>query len=351
MRPRAPWWTWLLAIVFVVTLAFNARQEALGPASAGLIPAWPSLTVTRVVPGSAAAHAGVHVDDVVLAVEERPVVSEIDWFVARANFERGRATPIRLRRGDRDVTLTFTITTPNWRSWPEGVIAFQVTRVLTFLLAVVLAFTPATTLTMRLAATIFAFISVAEGFPSAGWLAALRHLPTGSAIPIALASASWLVLPVVWVCLCTALVGEPVRRSRLCLVALASLAAWLPLMFASAVRLVYAPTWMAPPSFPDSRASQLLRSAVGVTPELFLGSTTLAVVWAAASAMLIASGLVVIRRRRLPVAVALGALAIGAHNVLVRNGWIDGRGFVAEAIVFVLLALFVVAQWRALEPS
>src|SRR5579871_3862998 len=156
-------WLWAFIAVCALTLGFNARQESFGPASAGLILAWPSLAIVGVAPRSAADRAGIHVGDVVLAVDGRPVTSPSDWFVVRANFEPERATPIRLRRGDRDVTLTFTITTPNWRTWPAGVIAFQIARVLTLALSAALAFA-ATTVTTGLAATIFAMVSVAEGF-------------------------------------------------------------------------------------------------------------------------------------------------------------------------------------------
>src|SRR5580658_4726966 len=88
--PRAPWWMYAVAAVYLLTWCLNARQEAFGPVSAGMLPKELGLTVARVTPGSALDLAGVRVGDVIEAVDGRPLSGMSDWFLARAHFERDR---------------------------------------------------------------------------------------------------------------------------------------------------------------------------------------------------------------------------------------------------------------------
>src|SRR6266550_3469802 len=105
------------ASAFVLAFCFNAQQEALGPAAAGWIAAWPSFKVAGVVPGTPMDKAGVRKGDVLEAVDGHPLTGMPDWFLARSNFERGRSVEIQVRRGMQRLHLRFVITSPAWRTW------------------------------------------------------------------------------------------------------------------------------------------------------------------------------------------------------------------------------------------
>ena len=140
--------------------------------------------------------------DIIETVGGRAVLGQTDWFLARAHFERDQLTDVQVQRGDQHLHFRFTITEANWTTWDRSVVAFQLARPVVLCLALVLAFKRPDQLSARLAALIFAMIAVAEAFPSAGWAAALHHLPPLLAIPIALATVSWLLITVPWVSLC-----------------------------------------------------------------------------------------------------------------------------------------------------
>src|SRR6266550_383172 len=98
------------ASAFVLAFCFNAQQEALGPAAAGWIAAWPSFRVAGVAPGTPMDKAGVRKGDVLEAVNGHPLTGMPDWFVARSTFERGRAVEVQIRRGTQRLRLPFVIT-------------------------------------------------------------------------------------------------------------------------------------------------------------------------------------------------------------------------------------------------
>jgi hypothetical protein len=314
----------------------------------------------------------VRIGDVIEAVDGRPTAGMSDWFVVRANFERNRRTPMQVRRGGQQVSLWYTITKPNWRTWNPAIVAAEVARVIVLLLALVVAFGRPGQPSARLAALIFAMIAVAEGYPSAGWAGGLRHLPVVLSIPIALATVSWLLMPTVWVSLC-AVFPEPLftRRWQFA-VGVAPLAIFAPLLVTSAFAQVYAPAALAMPSpFADSIATTRIGEIMGIVPQLFVNlwpayrpsrEAWLLELWFVISISFLLTGFVMMivnsrrlsdaaeRRQMRVVTVALGMVwVIGIHNVLVRNWAIffDGTppallsrtGDVAEAIVFPFVAL------------
>ncbi len=116
---RPPWWMYVVAAVYALTLVFNARQEALGPAASGWlpVPAGPRFEVGRVAPRSPLDKAGLQVGDVLEAVDGAPLRGTPDWFVARAHFERNRPVDLQVRRGGQHLRLQFVITAPGWRTW------------------------------------------------------------------------------------------------------------------------------------------------------------------------------------------------------------------------------------------
>src|SRR5437867_652792 len=189
--------TVVVAAVFILAFCFNARQEALGPAGAGWIAAWPSLRVAAVASGSPTDKSGLRAGDVLEAVDGHPLSGMPDWFVARATFERYHPVQIQIRRGQQQhLLLHFVITSPAWRTWRTehalAVCAYYAARFILLLLAVIIAFVRPMRVTASLTALIFASTAVAEGYPSSGWAASLHHLPFVFAIVICLASASWL---------------------------------------------------------------------------------------------------------------------------------------------------------------
>jgi hypothetical protein len=122
--------------------------------------------------------------------------------VARAHFERNRPINLQIRRGEQQLALQLVIIAPAWRSWNRahylGVVAFYFVRFLLLLLAVFVGYSRPDQPSARLAALMFAVGAVAEGYPSSGWAATLRHLPAVLAIPICLATVSCLWSSIIW---------------------------------------------------------------------------------------------------------------------------------------------------------
>jgi hypothetical protein len=369
---RAPWWMYTVAAVYLLSWCQNARQEAFGPGSAGMLPKEPGLTVARVTPGSALDVAGVRVGDVIEAVDGRPLAGMSDWFLARAHFERGRAAEMQLRRDGQILRVWFTITKPNWRTPgnPAG-IAVLALRLFVLLVGLFIAFRNPRQRISSLIALIFAMIAVAEGFPSAGWAAGLANLPAVLGLPCAMATASWLLMPVVWFSLCALYPQLLFTRRWQWIVALTPLTVFVPLIATSAIAFVYAPSALRMPSpFVDSFVVQRIAGIMGVFPQIFINlwpwygpasETLLLGLWFVIAITFLAGGFAVLisQRRRLRDGVLrrklgwqIGLLTlvwvIGIHNVLARN-WralfetpppvtFGQASFVIEAVCFSLLA-------------
>jgi hypothetical protein len=217
--------------------------------------------------------------------------------------------------------------------------------------------------------------SVAEGYPSSGWAAGLRHLPAVLAIPIGLATVSCLLAPVVWLAFFATFPRPALsQRLRWALVAVPVVLFGIPIV-ASVSAMIYVPSVLARP-WPLVLAAapvRWLQDAVGVTPLLFLNAlpvyqpTTQAwflEAWQAITIVYFAAGfwMLVAAYRRLDdpqlrrrVGALLLALAgfvpIIVHNIFVRNwhGWFgttpspffSWAGFVGEAFVFLCIPLTV----------
>ena len=189
--------------MFALTFFFNARQEVWGPANAGWTAAWPTMKVAAVTPSGPMDKAGVRVGDVLEAADEQPLTAMSDWFVARAHFERDRPINLRIIRDNHPLYLHFVITEPALRAWNkaqlDGVLALLLVRLILLSLAIFLGFSRSGRQpSARVAALMLAVGAVAEGYPSAGWAAALGHLPAFVAIPVCLASVSCLLAPIIW---------------------------------------------------------------------------------------------------------------------------------------------------------
>jgi hypothetical protein len=376
-RSGLRWWMYVIASVYLLTLGFNAWVEFFAAANPGLqytvtesSTAWPSFEIESVEPGSPLEHAGARAGDVIESIDQHRIVGQTDWFVARSSLEPDRPTAMQVRRGAERLHLTFTITKRNWQTFGAGTVAFQSTRGLILLVALVIAFRRPEQVSALLGAWLFAMIAVAEGFPPSGWTAALRHWPPFLSIPIMLASVSWLLITVPWLSLSLLFPRPRVASRSIWVVVLAPLAIFAPLIITSAVALIYEPRWLAMPlPFLDAQMTltQLtrnLRGVWGMTPTLFINpwpwyeparQAKLLDLWTAVTLLFLTAGYVNfvvasvrerdgVERRRLRVVVFALAmfLVIGADNVLLRN-WPGIFGTTTPALFWTMGLVFEIA--------
>jgi hypothetical protein len=181
----------IVAALFVATFLFNARQEFFGPANPGWTPAGLTMRVAAIRTGSPMSDAGLRAGDIIESIDGRPLTGMAGWFVARAHFRIGRAIQIGVRRGGLLFETRFVITREAWRFWLPShfaaVCAFYAARLILLLSGLFLAFR------RPLVAWMLMSISVAEGYPSAGWADSLTRLPAPLAVAICLAAAAWLL--------------------------------------------------------------------------------------------------------------------------------------------------------------
>ena len=379
LRSGAPWWMYIVAVVFILTFLFNMRQEFWGPASGGWIPEPSLFKVGTVLPGGPMDKAGVQAGDVLEVADGYPLNGAANWFLARAHFERNRPIELQVRRGEQHLALTLVIAEPAWRTWNASQllppIALQVARSALLLLAIVVAFSRPQQLSARLAALMFGIGAVAEGYPTAGWAAALRHLPTVLAIPVALATASCILGPVVWLMF---FAGFPrpwlSRRLRCVLAIVPGVLFGIPIV-ASVIAMIYTPSGLARP-WPvvlSSASVRLIQDVAGVTPLLFLNKfpmyqpivqIRLLEVWLAVTLIYFAAGFLILaagyrhfddprQRRRAGALILVQALfaVVVLHNFFVRNwaSWFgsmppalfSGAGFVGGALLLLLTPLTI----------
>jgi len=344
---HTPWWMCVIAAVYTVTFFFNARQELWGPANTGWTPAWPTLKVAEVLPNRPMENAGVRMGDVLEEVNGQPLHGMPDWFVARAHFELDRQVDLQILRGQQQIALQFAITEPSWRTWNRvhflGEVAFYLVRFLLLILAMLVGFSHPDQLGARLAALMLAVAAVAEGYPSSGWAAALRHLPAVLAIPICMATTSCLLAAVIWLAFFASFPRPQLSlRWRWVLTLVPLLIFGIP-MVASAIALVYAPSVLARP-WPlvfSAVPVRVIQDIAGVTPLLFFNvlpryrpsaQAALLELWLAVSILYFPAGFAMLaasyrrvddsQERRRVGALCLAVIIFGimvVHNVLTRN--------------------------------
>src|SRR5260370_29707845 len=117
LKSGAPWWMYVVAVVFILTFLFNARQEFCGPASGGWIPEPSLFKVASVLPGGPMDKAGIHPGDVLEAVDGYPLNGAGNWFLARAHFGRNPSIQLQVRRGEPHLALRLAIAPPGVRPW------------------------------------------------------------------------------------------------------------------------------------------------------------------------------------------------------------------------------------------
>ena len=354
---------YLIAAIYLLTFLFNMRQEFMGPAASGWspvsIPIWPDFRVAHVRPGSAMDIAGLKEGDVVEAVDGHSLNGVPDWFIARANLEINRPVDLQVRRGEQHLQLQFVITKAYWQTLAKWRllrgIAVYLLRLIPLVIAIVIAFRRPWQASARLAALMLAAAGVAEGYPSPGWAAALRHLPTLLALPICLTTASWLLASVAWLSF-FAIFPRPwfTRKWRLVL-ALVPLAIFLPPLITSVIAMVRNP-WALTTSWVPVLSAELplsVQATVGVAPLLFFQHWPLfqlfsqqkfLALWVILTIVYLMNGMGMLavnyrrvqdrneRRRTAGLFFALCVLAlVVAHNFFVRN-WSAWFGTTAPAL-------------------
>jgi hypothetical protein len=389
LKSRAPWGMYVVAVVFIFTFLFNARQEFWGPASGRWIPEPSLFKVARVLPGGPMDKAGIHAGDVLEAVDGYPLNGAGNWFLARAHFERNRPIDLQVRRGGQHLALKLIISEPAWRTWNGSqflaAIALQVVRSVLLLLAVFVGFSRPQQPSARLAALIFGIGSVAEGYPSAGWAAALHHLPAVIAIPTGLTTASGVLAAVVWL-MFFASFPRPwfSQRLRRVLGVAPGVFFGIPIV-ASVIALIYTPFALARP-WPvvlSAAPVRLIQDVAGVTPLLFLNKfpmyrplaqIRLLEVWLAVTLIYFAASFLVLvagyrhlddpRQRRNVRALILVQVLFAflvLHNLLVRNwaSWFGSKppnlfsdaGFVGAALLLLAVPLTIAYCVLTLGPQ
>ncbi len=373
---RASWWMYVVAVVYALTFLFNTRQEFWGPASEGWVLSG-AFKASSILPGGPMDKAGLRPGDVLEAVGGQPLNGAADWFLARAHFERDQPVELQVRRGERHLALRLVIGAPVWRTWNRAdylpPVALYVARFVLLSLAILVGFSRPEQLSARLAALMFAIGAVAEGYPSSGWAAALRHLPAALAIPIGVATASCLVASVVWLAFFASFLRRRLSQwSRWVLVVVPLVLFGIPIV-ASTIAMIYAPSVLARP-WPvvlSTAPVRLIQDVAGVTPLLFLNDlplyqptmqAKLLEVWLVVTILYFAAGclMLVANYRRLDDPQArrsVGALYLAlvvfavvvAHNFFVRNwtSWFgstppalfSGAGFVGETLLFLFIPL------------
>jgi hypothetical protein len=348
---------WLATVISSIALASTTFSEAFGPAELGMSVNWDARSVESVLDGSAAARAGVRSEDFIDQVDGRVVRSYLDWFSVRASFERGRPIYLQLLRDGQPMLVAAVTNTENWRHWTSGTTAFRVVRFIVLVFAIGVAFRRPQSVTMQVLGLMLAMIATAEAFPPSGWAAHLGGLPLPVALAAAFGSVSWLLI-VIPGCAFGAIVGD--RRGGRVLATLIALPLLLvvPLVIRSCVLFINAAT-VTP--IQTSSATRLIQSIWGVVPQLFLGVAApsielpLVIGWAIGSMVLFVVAVALAtpvfstepakrHRARVTLACTTAGLALGTHNVLVRN-WpsffssdpppsFGASGFVVEAVVF-----------------
>ena len=294
--------------------------------------------------------AGLKEGDILEAVDDHPLNGAPNWFIARANFEINRPVELRVQRGEQDLELQFVITKAQWQAlsrWRllRG-IAVYLLRLIPLVAAIVIAFRRPWQASARLAALMLAAVAVAEGYPSPGWAAALRHLPMLLALPICLATASWLLASVVWLWF-FAMFPRPwfTRKWRL-VFALVPLVLFLPPLITSAIAMVRNPWALTTSRVPILSAPLPLsiQATVGVAPLLFfhhwplfqlLSQQKLLALWIILTLVYLMNG--------------VGMLAVNYRRVQDRNEHTSTGAllFALSVLVLVVVHNFFVRNWSA----
>jgi len=350
---RVPWWIYLIAAIYILTIGFNARQEVWGPGNPGWVLSWPAAQVVGVSPGQPMEIAGVGAGDVLIAANRLPLTGMPDWFLARAHFELHQPIGLQIQRGGQSRSLKVVITEPEWRAGSTVQLlrsgALYLVRFVLMLLAIYVGFSRPERLRARLLALMFAIGAVAEGFPSPGWAAALGHLPAVLAIPICLATASCLLSSLVWLAFFADVASSRLSQGWQRALVLAPAVIFGVPIISSAIALIYFPEVLARP-WPQVLSTApvgLIQDIAGVAPLLFFNAlpayrpgiqVALLDVWFGVTTLYLTTGSLILavawfrsenphERRRLG-ALCFAVLVFGVvvvQNVLERN-WLKWFG-------------------------
>lgn len=203
----------------------------------------------------------------------------------------------------------------------------------------------------------FAVGAVAEGYPSSGWAATLRHLPAVLAIPICLATVSCLLSSIIWLPLFASFPRPRLSQKWQWVLVLVPLVIFGVPIVASAIAMIYAPS-VLPKPWPlvlSANPVRVIQDIAGVAPLLFLNllplyqpivQVRLLELWFAVSTVYFAAGFLMLRSsyRRLDdlhERKRVGSLCLAlmiffiivVHNFFARN-WMNWFGNPPPALLF-----------------
>src|SRR5581483_955631 len=103
-RRPPPWWLIASAAAYVLYFALIVWCEVHRPEAPGLLVRFEQggMLAQTVVPNSPAARAGITPGDLLIAADDHPLRTRLDWLFVAANIDADRAITVRLRRGGND---------------------------------------------------------------------------------------------------------------------------------------------------------------------------------------------------------------------------------------------------------
>jgi serine/threonine-protein kinase len=119
---RPPWWLYLFAAAYTAYLAMMVWCALRGPADSGIIASFTqaAIRVESVLPGSAAARAGIREGDRIVAANGQPVRSRMDWRAFSANWQSGRTERLTIERSGESILAALPVEARRWSEWTTG---------------------------------------------------------------------------------------------------------------------------------------------------------------------------------------------------------------------------------------
>jgi len=244
---RAPWWLWLLAVVFVFDCLLQTWCRVAGPEPLGVytqaVPGPP--VVASLHPGSAAERAGLEPGDVLIAMDGQTFVDRSDLRAVAANLETDASYAFDIERGGQPRRASVSIGRMGFLADPALRIhaLWQLNALLLLGTGLLIAFRRPRDINARLGALALATLSVGLYFTNLprGYAAIWRDLPMAAGALLWIPNLCvYLVGPIVFTFFAS--FPRPLFRSRWpwLLVWLPALA-FVPTFAAEAYHIVYQP--------------------------------------------------------------------------------------------------------------
>ncbi len=175
---RAPWWLYVVAASYLVYFCLHTYIELRGVEPSGFSPVYAGgeVRVRSVGAGGPAERGGLQPGDRIVAVNGLPIRNLLDWYLARANFEAGKANEYALERKGQTRTVVVTLAQrAHVEDWLT--LIFLVTRAGMMVLALIIGFRRSHDPAALAAAWMLGTMALADIAPPAGSAAGIRSLP------------------------------------------------------------------------------------------------------------------------------------------------------------------------------